>query len=103
MIPAFYTSCGELVDRWNNSVGSDGSFELDVLPELQKLARDIVSRAAFGSSYQEGRRIFDLQAEQGELLVKILDIAHIPFHWFVSSFSSYYFLFFGKSNSFPIK
>ncbi|KAF3339939.1 cytochrome P450 CYP72A219-like protein [Carex littledalei] len=83
MIPAFYTSCGELVDRWINFVGSNGSFELDVLPELQKLARGIVSEAAFGSSYQEGRRIFDLQAEQGELLVKILDIAHIPFHWYL--------------------
>jgi hypothetical protein len=88
MIPEFSASCAKLVDRWDNFVGSDGSFELDVLPEMQKLARDIVSKAAFGCSNQEGKKIFELQAEQAELLVKLLNIAHIPFHRFVC-----YFLF----------
>ena len=67
-VPAFSTCCEELVSRWAaESLGSDSSCELDVWPELQNLTGDVISRTAFSSSYSEGRRIFQLQAEQASL------------------------------------
>ncbi|KAJ4806648.1 Cytochrome P450 72A14 [Rhynchospora pubera] len=83
MLPAFSTCCDELIDRWTNSVGPDGSFEMDVWPEMQNLTRDVISRAAFGSSYQEGRRIFQLQDELVEHIVKALPTTVLPFNWYL--------------------
>lgn len=79
MLPAFSACCDELVSRWVESVtSSDGWCELDVWPELQNLTGDVISRTAFGSSYLEGRRIFQLQAEQAERLVATIQKIIIP-------------------------
>ncbi|XP_058095275.1 cytochrome P450 CYP72A616-like isoform X2 [Magnolia sinica] len=78
MLPAFSTSCSELISRWEKSVGLDGSCELDVWAELQNLTGDVISRAAFGSSYKEGMRIFQLQTEQAELVARCFQSAYIP-------------------------
>ncbi|KAJ4741631.1 Cytochrome P450 [Rhynchospora pubera] len=83
MLPAFSSCCDELVDKWENSVGPDGSFEIDVWPEMQNLTGDVISRAAFGSSYNEGRRIFQLQGEQAECFIKALPTLVIPFNWYL--------------------
>ncbi|KAJ3685045.1 hypothetical protein LUZ61_014209 [Rhynchospora tenuis] len=83
MLPAFSTCCSELVDRWENSVGTNGSFELDVWPEMQNLTGDVISRAAFGSSYNEGRRIFQLQTEQAKCFTKAVPTLFIPFNWYL--------------------
>jgi hypothetical protein len=52
--------------------------ELDVWPELQNLTGDVISRTAFSSSYHEGRRIFEVQAEQAELVMTNLRKIMIP-------------------------
>ncbi|KAF8696979.1 hypothetical protein HU200_036625 [Digitaria exilis] len=69
MLPAFSACCEELVSRWSESLGSDASLELDVWAELQNLTGDVISRTAFSSSYHVGRRIFQLQGEQAELVM----------------------------------
>ncbi|KAF7090833.1 hypothetical protein CFC21_093527 [Triticum aestivum] len=78
MLPAFSASCEELVTRWKELHGSGGSCEVDVWPELQNLTGDVISRTAFGSSYLEGRRIFQLQSEQAKLFVGAVQRIIIP-------------------------
>ncbi|KAJ4975954.1 hypothetical protein NE237_001060 [Protea cynaroides] len=78
MLSAFYTSSNEMVSRWEKLITLEGSCELDVWPELQNLTGDVISRAAFGSSYEEGKRVFKLQDEQAELLVQSFPTAFIP-------------------------
>ncbi|KAG9447960.1 hypothetical protein H6P81_014088 [Aristolochia fimbriata] len=78
MLPAFSASCREMMSRWDKSAGSEGSFELDAWPEIQNLTGDVISRAAFGSNYREGNRIFQLQREQAKYLVEAADSVYIP-------------------------
>lgn len=79
MLPAFSECCTELIGRWESKlVGCDGSCELDIWQEFQNLTGDVISRTAFGSSYTEGRRIFQLQAEQAERVIKAFQYMYIP-------------------------
>ncbi|XP_010248211.2 PREDICTED: cytochrome P450 CYP72A219-like [Nelumbo nucifera] len=78
MLPAFYTSCSEMITRWEKLVAMEGCCELDVWPELQNLTGDVISRTAFGSSYDEGRRIFQLQNEQAALVIQSMLSIYIP-------------------------
>ncbi|OVA00334.1 Cytochrome P450 [Macleaya cordata] len=70
MLPAFSICCNELINKWDNLVASTGSSEVDVWPEFRDFTGDVISRAAFGSSFEEGRRIFQLQIEQAQLFFK---------------------------------
>ncbi|KAI6687123.1 hypothetical protein NL676_023951 [Syzygium grande] len=72
MSPAFYSSCTEMVDRWEKLVSIDISCEVDVWVDLHNLTCDVISRTAFGSYYEEGVRIFKLQEEQALLANKAL-------------------------------
>ncbi|CAL4950826.1 unnamed protein product [Urochloa decumbens] len=79
MLPAFASCCGDLVSRWEGLVAGAGeACEVDVWPEMQRLTGDVISRAAFGSSYLEGRRIFQLQDEQVRLAMLVANKIHIP-------------------------
>ncbi|CAN6446433.1 unnamed protein product [Victoria cruziana] len=78
MTPAFVASCEELVKRWDKAAAAQGSRELDVWEELQVLTSDVISRTAFGSSYEEGRQIFNIQKEQLKLLFDAVTAIHIP-------------------------
>lgn len=79
MLPAFAACCTELVDGWESlAARDDGPIEVDVLSEMQRLAGDVISRAAFGSSYLEGRKIFELQGEQAKLTVLVMNKIYFP-------------------------
>ena len=64
-------------------MGSGKAQEIDVWPELQDLTGDAISRAAFGSSLTEGRRIFRIQSEQVQLLNSMTNL-YIPGYTYVS-------------------
>ncbi|TVU35842.1 hypothetical protein EJB05_17749, partial [Eragrostis curvula] len=86
MGPAFIACTSELVNRWENSMGSGKEKEIDVWPELQDLTGDVISRAAFGSSLSEGRRIFRIQSEQVQLATQMSNLLYIPGYTYVSSY-----------------
>lgn len=83
MLPVFSTCCIEMITTWENSMSSEGLSELDVWPEFQNLTGDVISRTAFGSNYQEGRRIFQLQEELAERLIQSFQTLFIPGYWFL--------------------
>ena len=78
MVPAFEICTSEMLTKWEEVVSSKGSSEVDVWPYLQTLTGDAISRTAFGSNYEEGRRIFELQKEQAENYIKVLTSLYIP-------------------------
>ncbi|KAM3684482.1 hypothetical protein ACB098_11G049600 [Castanea mollissima] len=65
MSAAFYQCCNDMMCKWVSLVSEEGSIELDVWPYLQ-------------TSYDEGRRIFELENEQTELAMKNLESLYIP-------------------------
>uniref|UniRef100_A0A7N0V4R9 Secologanin synthase n=1 Tax=Kalanchoe fedtschenkoi TaxID=63787 RepID=A0A7N0V4R9_KALFE len=79
MVPAILSCAGEMLSKWESTlVSEDGSFELDVWPDLQDLARDVISRTAFGSSFEEGRRIFQLQKDIVSVVFQVGILANFP-------------------------
>ncbi|KAJ9554677.1 hypothetical protein OSB04_018722 [Centaurea solstitialis] len=78
MVPAFYVSCSEMIHTWDEMVTKESSCEVDVWPHLQTLTADVISRTAFGSSFEEGRKIFELQKELGALVMEVAMQIYIP-------------------------
>ncbi|KAK7351310.1 hypothetical protein VNO77_10652 [Canavalia gladiata] len=78
MVPAFSTSCCSMIERWEKLVKPQGWCELDVLSEFDVLTGDVIARTAFGSSYLEGKKIFELQKEQAILVNEALNSIYIP-------------------------
>ncbi|KAE8683725.1 CYP72A219 protein [Hibiscus syriacus] len=78
MLPAFNQSCSEMISKWEKIVSTQGCSEIDAWPYLVTMTRDVISRAAFKSSFEEGRRIFELMDDQINLITKVLQYAYIP-------------------------
>ncbi|KAJ9554151.1 hypothetical protein OSB04_018196 [Centaurea solstitialis] len=78
MFPAICSSCDDMVRKWEQLTATNGSAEVDVWPYIDNLAGDVISRTAFGSSYEEGKKIFGIQKEQINLLFQMLLILFLP-------------------------
>ena len=79
MLPAFDLCCHEMTIKWMEMIGEErNSCEIDVWPSLQTLTSDVISRTAFGSSYQEGQKVFELQIEQADHTFKAMQSVYLP-------------------------
>nr|XP_017239427.1 PREDICTED: cytochrome P450 CYP72A219-like [Daucus carota subsp. sativus] len=79
MLPAFDLCCYEMTTKWMEMIGEErNSCEIDVWPSLQTLTSDVISRTAFGSSYQEGQKVFKLQMEQADHAFKAVQPVYLP-------------------------
>ncbi|XP_057870163.2 cytochrome P450 734A1 [Cryptomeria japonica] len=77
MVPTIVKSSASMLDEWSKLVLS-GSSEIEVQKEFHDLTADIISRTAFGSSFTEGKHIFDMQTEQMILTTELLRSVYIP-------------------------
>ncbi|KAI3502078.1 hypothetical protein L1887_30109 [Cichorium endivia] len=79
MVPAFYMSCDDMIKTWEETLKDESSCEMDVWPLLRTMTSDAISRTAFGSSFVEGRKIFELQRELADLIITPFNILfYIP-------------------------
>jgi PHYB activation tagged suppressor 1 len=56
MVPAMIASVEVMMERWKEYEGK----EIEVFEEFRLLTSEVISRTAFGSSYEQGKNIFDM-------------------------------------------
>ncbi|KAM0015289.1 putative secologanin synthase [Helianthus debilis subsp. tardiflorus] len=83
MFSAISSSCSNMIHKWELLTAGVGSSEIDVWPYIINLAGDVISRTAFGSSYEEGQKIFRILEEQIDLVNQMLFIIYLPGRRFI--------------------
>ncbi|XP_047956336.1 cytochrome P450 72A14-like isoform X2 [Salvia hispanica] len=83
MVSVIGLSCSDTIAKWEALVdskggGSNSAVEIDVWPFIADLSGDVISRVAFGSSHEQGRRIFELHKEVVKLTLELMQFMSIP-------------------------
>ncbi|KAJ8623919.1 hypothetical protein MRB53_032449 [Persea americana] len=66
MIPTMISSAEIMLDGWRKYEGK----EMEVFEEFRVLTSDVISKTAFGSSYLEGKDIFEMLMKLGDATVR---------------------------------
>ncbi|KAG5027825.1 hypothetical protein JHK87_011339 [Glycine soja] len=77
LVPVMATSVVEMLEKWS-AMGEKGEVEIEVSEWFQSLTEDVITRTAFGSSYEDGKAIFRLQAQQMDLAADAFQKVFIP-------------------------
>lgn len=72
MVPIMQLSCETMLKKWEEMVAEKGSSEIDVWSSLSSMSADVIARAAFGTSYEEGKRLFKLQDQHVIITFQVL-------------------------------
>lgn len=80
LIPVMATSMVDMMDKWSAMSSDSGEVEIEVSESFQTLTEDIITRTAFGTSYEDGKAIFRLQAEQVLFVAEAFQKVFIPGH-----------------------
>nr|QWX38537.1 secologanin synthase 2 [Ophiorrhiza pumila] len=78
MLPAFAVCYDGLLTKWEQIAMKEGSIEVDVFPTFDVLTSDVISKVAFDSTYDEGRKIFLLLKELMDLTIAAIRDFYIP-------------------------
>ncbi|KAJ0090756.1 hypothetical protein Patl1_13141 [Pistacia atlantica] len=82
LVPVVAKSVTEMLDKWL-AMSKSGQVEIEVSEWFQLLTEDVITRTAFGSSYEDGKAIFRLQAQQMELAAEAFRKVFIPGYRFL--------------------
>ncbi|CAH1434254.1 unnamed protein product [Lactuca virosa] len=82
LIPNATTSIVRMLEKWLDMSNSD-EVEIEVSQWYQNLTEETVTRTAFGSSYEDGKHIFQLQAQQMVLASEAFQKVTIPGYRFL--------------------
>ncbi|XP_059068674.1 cytochrome P450 734A1-like [Cryptomeria japonica] len=77
IIPTIVRSGANMLDGWSKLILL-GASEIDVQKEFNDLTANVISRTAFGSSFTEGKHIFEMQTKQMILAVDSFRSVYIP-------------------------
>jgi cytochrome P450 len=77
-IPEISAITSSILDKWVVRGESCTEFEIHLDNEFHTLSADVISCVAFGSSYEEGKRIFQLQEEHMKLSLIAMGSVYIP-------------------------
>ena len=77
LIPVGASSVTKMLDKWF-ALSNSNEVEIEVSEWFQNLTEEIVTRTAFGRSYEDGKAIFRLQAQQMVLASEAFQKVSIP-------------------------
>ncbi|MBA0764383.1 hypothetical protein Gotri_013739 [Gossypium trilobum] len=84
LVPVMTQRMTDMLDKWS-AMSANGSrdVEIDVCEWFQTLTEDIITRTVFGTSYEDGKAIFCLQAQQMVLAAETFQKVFIPGYRFM--------------------
>ncbi|KAL4318692.1 hypothetical protein GQ457_18G011930 [Hibiscus cannabinus] len=83
LVPEMTQRVSEMVDQWSAMLSDSGDIEIDVCEWFQTLTEDVVTRTVFGISYEDGKAIFRLQAQEMVLAAETFQKVFIPGYRFL--------------------
>ncbi|KAG2718683.1 hypothetical protein I3843_03G222700 [Carya illinoinensis] len=84
LIPVVAKSVVDMLEQWQLvAMSESGEVEIEVSEWFQTLTEDVITRAAFGSSYEDGKKVFRLQAQQMKLAADVFQKVFIPCYRFL--------------------